>query len=284
MMFEGKDITVSSKGKSIKIHAISIGEVSVKTKFRESEKSGLSAKLDFIFDRNFTPWMPIWVWVIEHPEGIYLIDTGINSNINNPGYFKASGWFAQWINRKMFRFSIEKEQEIDKQLRDIGIKVKSVKTIILTHLHIDHFDGIKYFPEARVLVHKEEWNKPFGDLPELYPSWFKPNLVEHNEEYYHFDAYRLNENMVLINTPGHTHNNISVVLEADDCNFIFAGDVCYSQDQILKDKYAGVNVNMKLAKKTYREIKQFAEIKKTVFLPSHDQDSANRLLKREALY
>ncbi len=50
--------------------------------------------------------MPIWVWVIEHPEGIFVIDTGENTKIQTPGYFKSSGVFANWFNRAMFKFKM----------------------------------------------------------------------------------------------------------------------------------------------------------------------------------
>ncbi|HEV9036146.1 MAG TPA: hypothetical protein VGQ51_05985 [Puia sp.] len=29
-----------------------------------------------LLDRHFTEWLPVWVMVIEHPEGIFVIDTG----------------------------------------------------------------------------------------------------------------------------------------------------------------------------------------------------------------
>jgi N-acyl homoserine lactone hydrolase len=67
-MFANVSAEVKIKGTRVKIHAISTGTVSVKTKFRESSKKGLLAKLDFIFDKTFTEWLPIWVWVIEHPD------------------------------------------------------------------------------------------------------------------------------------------------------------------------------------------------------------------------
>jgi N-acyl homoserine lactone hydrolase len=83
-MFANKSVEVRIKGARVKIHAISTGMVSVKTKLRESSKKGLLAKLDFIFDKTFTEWMPIWGWAIEHPDGIYIVDTGANANVNNP--------------------------------------------------------------------------------------------------------------------------------------------------------------------------------------------------------
>src|ERR1700709_45978 len=133
-MFATESTQLTINNVPVKIHAISTGEVSVKTKFRDRTKSGVLARLDFIFDRTYTEWMPIWVWVIEHPEGIFVIDTGENANVNNKDYFKSSGWFANWFNKTMFKFRVSREQEIDEQLLKLGIRPKEVKAVLLTHL------------------------------------------------------------------------------------------------------------------------------------------------------
>jgi N-acyl homoserine lactone hydrolase len=125
--------------------------------------------------------------VIEHPERIFVIDTGENSKINEPDYFKSSGWFANWFNQTMFKFEISREEEIDQQLLYLGIRPKDLSAVILTHLHLDHIDGLKYFPETKILVNKLEWEHPYGDLPRLYPSWFKPELIELDQPYASFD-------------------------------------------------------------------------------------------------
>ncbi len=66
-MFPKQTIQLTAQGKPVKVHLVSTGGVSVKTKFREATKTGLLAMLDFILDKHFTEWMPIWVMIIEHP-------------------------------------------------------------------------------------------------------------------------------------------------------------------------------------------------------------------------
>ena len=86
-MFERQTVQVTLSGKPAKIHLVSTGAVSVKTKFREATKTGFLAMIDFILDKKFTEWMPIWVMIIEHPEGVFVIDTGENADVNNSGLF-----------------------------------------------------------------------------------------------------------------------------------------------------------------------------------------------------
>lgn len=195
-------------------------------------------QLDIIFNPKFTGWLPVWVWVIEHPEGIYVIDTGISANIVEKGYFRPLSIFSRWVNNTLFKFRITPDDAPDKQLKHLGISISDIKAVILTHLHIDHIDGLKYFPNVEILVNKLEWEQPSGDVPKLYPSWFKPVLIDLNEKYDVFEntkSITASNDVKLIHTPGHTKGHASVLLKTDQANIIFAGDICYYEDQLKKN-------------------------------------------------
>jgi N-acyl homoserine lactone hydrolase len=278
MKIETKELTV--RDQLVKIHAISTGLVSVKTRFRETNQKGILAKISFLLDKKFTEWMPIWTWVIEHPEGIFLIDTGENSHVTDRSYFKTSGAFANWLNTTQFKFKVSREEEIDSQLKVIGISPEMITKLILTHLHLDHIDGLKYFPQTEILVHKTEWEKPYGDLPKLYPSWFKPTLVSMTDDYAVFGKSHFltkSKDLVLIHTPGHTNGHSSVILKTDQCYLLFAGDVVYYEKQLHDNRFAGADVSNRKARETYQKIKEFAKINKLIVLPSHDNESTTRL-------
>lgn len=219
--------------------------------------------------------------VIEHPEGIFLIDTGEIASVNDPGYFRSSGFFTSWFDRSQFKFKVEKEEEVDRQLAALGISVESVKKVVLTHLHFDHTDGLHFFPHAEVIVNKGEWEKPFGDLPKLYPPWLSPTLVELNKSYDVFDHAQFltdSEDLILVHTPGHTWGHCSVLIKSDSCYILFAADIAYSQDQLLQGKFAANSASHALSQQTYASVKSFAAKHPLVFLPSHDPESGQRLL------
>jgi glyoxylase-like metal-dependent hydrolase (beta-lactamase superfamily II) len=279
-MFPGQSIELKIKGQPAKIHLVSTGAVSVKTKFREATKTGFLAMIDFILDKKFTEWMPIWVLIIEHPEGVFVIDTGENADVNNPGYFKSSGMFANWFDTTQFKFIVESHEEIGPQLDQLNIPLEKIKAVVLTHLHLDHIDGLKYFPSTPIIVNRKEWERPFGDLPKLYPSWFRPTLVDLDEQYDVFDHVRYltaAKDLVLIETPGHTYHHCSVLLNADECSIFFAADICYTQNQVIEEKYSGTNASHKMAKNTYDRVKLFSKRNKLVFIPSHDAAASARL-------
>lgn len=279
-MFKGQSVTLASNGAPVKIHLVSCGSVKVKTRFKDARFSGLIAMLDFIADRKFTPWLPIWVMIVEHPEGVFIFDAGEIAAVNNKDYFTSSGVIAKWFDTSQFKFKITREEEIDSQLRALNIPVEKIKAIVLTHLHFDHTDGITHFPSTPIMVSKDEWNKPFGDLPKLYPPWFKPVLIDLDEQYDVFTkAYYLTQakDIILVETPGHTYHHCSVLLKLDGLHIMFAADICYTQQQLLKGGFPGNNTSNKTAKQTYETVKLFAQKHHTVFIPSHDEGAANRL-------
>jgi glyoxylase-like metal-dependent hydrolase (beta-lactamase superfamily II) len=281
-MFERQSIQVVMQGKAVTVHLVSTAMVAVKRRFREMRFNGSLSTIDFVLDDHFTEWLPIWVMVIEHPEGTILIDTGEIAEVMEPGYFRSSGFFTSWFDKSQFKFKVEKEDEVISQLQALNISVESVKKVVLTHLHFDHTDGLKYFPHAEIMVNKAEWEQPFGDLPKLYPSWFSPKLIELDQQYDVFErcAYLTDsKDLLLVHTPGHTWGHCSVLLKTDTNYILFAADICYSQEQLLENKFAANSASHELAKKTYAAVKSFAASHSTVFLPSHDPESGIRLKK-----
>lgn len=264
-----------------KIHAISTGTVSVKRKFKYAKGGSTLSKMNFIMDREYTDPLPIWVWVIEHPEGTFLIDTGENSNVNDKGYFKKEGLVANWINTTQFRFEVERSEEIGVQLSGLNISPDKIDTVVLTHLHLDHIDGLKYFEYSKILVNAKEWKHPSFALPSLFPKWLSPTLVRLTSEQFGCFSKGLPltkaKDLFLVATPGHTKGHSSVLATPEGPSYLFAGDVTYDQQQLINETYAGAHQDFSSSKSTYHAIKKYAAQNRMVYLPSHDWQSAGRL-------
>jgi hypothetical protein len=68
----------------MKIHAISTGKVKITQNWRIGREDDPLRLVHTFFDRRFTDWLPIFCFVVEHPEGLIVIDTGIPANANAP--------------------------------------------------------------------------------------------------------------------------------------------------------------------------------------------------------
>src|ERR1700722_423071 len=69
----------------IKVTAIQTGTVQIKAAQATGKpgRSALGRKIDIFKDPKWLPPLPILAFLIEHPEGLFLIDTAQNST---PGY------------------------------------------------------------------------------------------------------------------------------------------------------------------------------------------------------
>ncbi|MFK7935386.1 MAG: N-acyl homoserine lactonase family protein [Saprospiraceae bacterium] len=279
--------TVKCNEQAVKIHAIQTGTVAVKRSHLTNHTAHFLTPFKISFDKHFTEFMPIWVWVIEHPEGVIVIDTGENAAVMNPDYFNPAGKIIAKYSARNLKFQVSKENEIGFQLRQLGISNDSIKNVVLTHLHLDHTDGIKDFLKVEIIVNANEFKHPSSHFPELVPDWFKPKAVSYKKDFvevFHH-AYPLTtaEDVLLVPTHGHTKHHASVLFKTDDFDILFAGDVCYNQDQLLANDLPGINVNYKASRQTYRNIATYAQQRKLIFLPSHDANSAKRLNEKQFL-
>lgn len=255
----------------------------MRKRFRDARFSGFLAKLHVLLNTEMTEWMPIWTWLIEHPAGNFLVDTGEISVICQPNYFDGLSWFDAWVNKTLFEFEVRRKDEIDVLLEKAGFSTDAIDKVLMTHLHMDHADGLCHFPKSEILVNRAEWEKPFGALPKTKDGSWNPTFVDLNENFGPFKAKRLAEGLWLVDTPGHTFGHCSVVLETEEGLVFLAGDASYNQDQLENNVFSAGVADLSAAKKSYEDIKKLAKEKPLVYLPSHDAEVINRLRAKEYL-
>jgi N-acyl homoserine lactone hydrolase len=267
----------------MRIHALSTGTVSIHPRQVRGEGRGLLRVVNTLRDTRWTEPLPIYVWVIEHPEGLIVVDTGETARVNQPGYL-AEG------QRKhpRARFSIEPEEEIGPLLRGVGLSPDDVRWLVLTHLHMDHDGGLAHFPKAEIIVSRAEYRsasgplgKTLGYLAQHWPSWFAPRLIDFAPQPFgpfptSFPLTRAGD-VTLVSTPGHSFGHLSVVLQQEGHSLFFAGDTSYTQDLLLAGAVDGVTLKERAARQSMQRIQRYLRETPTVYLPSHDPESARRL-------
>lgn len=267
------------------LHGFSTGTVKVKSKFRTAQGGQRISKLNVLRDQTWTPAMPILVWVIDHPEGVWVVDTGENARVTEEGYFKKEGPVLNFINTRFFHFEVKPAEEVGQQLAALGYQTKDIRAVVLTHLHLDHFDGLKDFENTPIMVHQLEWEKPSAALPSLYPEWFEPIPLKLTADKAGiFDlSHPLTDSgeIKLVHTPGHTLGHCSVLVQTTDLEFFLAGDVTYNQAQLEQETLAGAHQHFKWARQTMRRIKQYATQHRLIYLPSHDEGCLTRLSQNQ---
>lgn len=272
----------------MKIHAIQTGTVAVKTRQREGIGRGPARVARTMIDRNWTDPLPIFAWLIEHPEGLIVVDTGETSRVTDAGYFPS--WQPYF--KLAVREWVAPEDEIGPKLATLGFSADDVRWVIMTHLHTDHAGGLSHFKNSEILVHRPEFEiasglmgKVRGFLPHRWPQWFAPRLFDLDPEPIgpFPSSLRVTEagDVRIVPTHGHTGGHVSVILEEEPQSVFFAGDTSYTEELMLVEAIDGVAPDERAARETLRRINELARERPLVYLPSHDPDAATRLDARQ---
>ena len=269
---------------TLKIHAIQTGTVRVKEAQRIGRGRGTIRQVNVLSDRAWTEPLPIYAWAVETAEGVIVVDTGETARAGEPGYFPR--WHPYF--RLAVRLDVEPEQEIGPQLLGLGIRPDDVRTVVLTHLHTDHAGGLHHFPRSEILVGEVELRlaKGFagrlrGYLPNRWPPWFvpKPIIFEAVPHGPFVRSKRVTSggDLVIVPTPGHTPGHVSVVVNDGGISYFLAGDATYTQRSLVEERVDGVSPRESVSLETMRTILRLAEGRPTVYLPTHDPQSGDRL-------
>ena len=271
----------------MKVHAIQTGTVAVKTRQREGLGRGKRRLANTFLDRQWTDRLPILAWAIEHSEGLIVVDTGETAGTSEPGYFPR--WHPYF--RTGLREWVAPEVEVGPQLDRLGLSPREVRWVVMTHLHTDHAGGLHHFPDSEILVSRVELDNASGRMGRVrgylnnrFPEWFDPRGIDFPAEPVgpFPESFTLTAagDVRLVPVPGHTAGQLAVVVEDGGCSIFFAGDSSYTEDLMLSGAVDGIAPDEAAARRTLERIRTYAGETPTVYLPSHDPDSATRLTQR----
>ncbi len=289
---------------SIRVSFLSTGTVQVRPSMKSQPISNqvvIMRRLRSFWDSTWSEPMPIGVFLISHPVGPILFDTGESARCNDPGF--VPGWAPT---KRLAKTSISPDEGIVAQLRSRGIEPSTLQAVVLSHLHGDHAGGLQDLvaaaPDVPIYTSKEHWDAVGhaghfhanlqGFWPQHWPTGFQPRLLERTDDpvgpWPRSAKITSDGKVVAVDTPGHVPGHVSLVVygsggEHGDTTYFLPGDATYGVDLLDKEEPDGINDDPHTALNSLRLIKQFARETDLVVLPSHDPEVA-RLLRDRVVY
>lgn len=227
---------------------------------------------------------PVPAFLIESDYGYVLYDTGCN-----PDCMGVDGrWPLEFQNRVPFQG--DETTTVMYKLKELGISPKDIKTVILSHMHNDHAGCVEYFPEAKFIVHKDEFQAAIHayathDYMSSYiwkdmDSWIRTkmnwNFIEKDE-----GNYRIFPGLTILNLgPGHARGILALKIDLKNTGtVILTSDAVYCGINYENDIEPGVIFDTAGWRRSTRYLKKVAEESNAKVWYGHDRSQFDQLVK-----
>ena len=168
--------------------------------------------------------LPIPAYLIEHPKGTALFDTGMHPDCQHDPAARVGTRAAS-----LFSFDFQPGEEISARLEAIDRDPAKIDVIVNSHFHFDHVGGNALIPNATMVVQRREWEAGMDPESAAERGFNRADfdlghkVVQIDGEHDLFgDA-----SVVCLPTHGHTpgHQSLRVRLASGDV--VLAADTCY---------------------------------------------------------
>ena len=96
---------------------------------------------------------PVPAYLIDHPKGRVLFDSGLHPDIQTDMRARAGDVLAD-----LFEVEFRPGKEIKARLETLDIATDSIDYIINSHLHWGHTGGNALVPNATIIIQEKVWN------------------------------------------------------------------------------------------------------------------------------
>lgn len=194
--------------------------------------------------------LPVSSYLIEHPKGLILIDTGWNKRI------RTSNWQELGLQVQINTGYLPAGWAVDERLAALGYKTSDIDYVLMSHLHCDHASGLPLVKDAKqILVSSREWHVA-NKIPMVYlpREWRGVDVATY--DYDHLNVGPFDEALDLfgdgsvlqVATPGHASGMSSTLVKGADGRYVLlAADTGYASESWEKMLTPGICTDRKKA-------------------------------------
>ena len=229
--------------------------------------------------------LPVFTFLIEHPKGLILVDTGWCREISPEGVYdvKAAAKVLPPHLAAFFHPDLPKGMAVHEQLAAMGIRPEDLDYVLLTHLDPDHVAGLRHVKSARHIILPED--EYFWSCRSVYKARQPQHLwIQYPMErlYYRgsplgpnhwvIDLFR-DESVQMVNVPGHTDGQAAILIRHGGQFVLLAADAAYSPRNWKEGITPGFGFDRDRQLQSLRWIAEIAsEYGCAAILCSHDPD------------
>lgn len=264
----------------IKIHVLQTGRVKVDEALPFYKKSWNPLAFAGIFrSKEHKIWLPVSAYLIEHPKGLVLFDTGWSKSVRNVTNQNKNRLFGE-----ISEAGLPEGKAVDEQLLSLGYTSKDLDYIILSHLDGDHAGGLQLVKDAQnILVSREEleankgWSKAIRYNSKLWEGTTLKTFDFDNSGIgpmgRSFDLFN-DGSLILIWTPGHSKGLVSLMIKNDSEDYVLlVADTGYAKKSWENLIIPGISINKKQAYQSLKWVKEMASQQNCLAaLANHDPD------------
>jgi glyoxylase-like metal-dependent hydrolase (beta-lactamase superfamily II) len=175
--------------------------------------------------------VPVAMYIIDHPRGLVLYDTGTNVAIadGNCASYWGEGLCAAFHGQQT------RDEVIDRWLEKFGYSVSDVKYVVTSHMHLDHGGNTEMFPDAVHVVQKAEmqaawWPEKVQRAAFVLGDYDDARDFDYLQLEGDFDLFG-DGTMVVLETIGHTQGHQSLMVKLKNTGtLLLAGDAVYTPE------------------------------------------------------
>ena len=197
--------------------------------------------------------LPVSAYLIVHPRGNVLIDTGWDTKYAHERPKQLLGMVDQ-ISAPL----IEENEGIDSKLAAVGMHPEDIDHIFISHMDFDHTSGLRLVKNARdIRCSEEEWAACSRFSLRYIDTWtgicrvgtfsFAPSGVGPVGRSY--DVFG-DGTLLLVHTPGHSRGLFSVMLCGRSGYIVLGNDAAYLPESFSEHRIPGFTADNKLAERS----------------------------------
>ena len=173
--------------------------------------------------------LPVMCFLIENEGEYILYDLG-----SHPEAMK-----DHWPNylQEIYPLYQKNEERLENQLALCGVKPEDIKTVIVSHLHLDHAGNLHLFKHADIYVSNADFTYAqtkvrLSEDVLTHGGYVKKDLDVQVKKYHLVEEdFEIRKGIEIINLPGHTPGLLGLVVHLEkDGTFILPQDCIYTEN------------------------------------------------------